>query len=425
MNVEVVAVGTELLLGQIVDTNSSWIGEQLALAGLNSHFQTKVGDNPERMRQVIQGAVDRSDAVIITGGLGPTHDDITREIIAEVVGRPLERDEALVAVIREMFTSRGREMPESNLRQADIPAGGWTMEQQPGTAAGLVVPVDLDDPLGKVIYAMPGVPHEMHAMMLGTVVPDLMARSGEAAVIRSRTLRTWGQSESGLGEMLAGVIDYLDDPAHGVTLAFNASGIEGLKIRLTAKAIDDPTAQAALDDAQRRVTDVVGPIIFGIDHDNDKSHSMEAVVLAELKAQGLTLGTAESLTGGMISARLVDVPGASAVFRGGLVSYASDLKFTMLDVPEGPVVSEAAVRAMAAGAVKLLGVDVSIAVTGVAGPDPQDGVEPGTVWMATSLDGKVEAHMATFPADRNRIRQYTTITVMNALRLRLADRSAT
>lgn len=417
MNVEVIAVGTELLLGQIVDTNSSWIGEQLALAGLDSHFQTKVGDNPERMRMVFAQAIERSDAVIITGGLGPTHDDITRNIIADVLGRELIRDEQLVAKIRAMFETRGRAMPDNNLAQADIPEGGWPMAEQPGTAPGLVVPIDLETGNGadaKVVYAMPGVPHEMFEMMLGTVIPDLIERSGETAVIKSRTLRTWGASESGLAEMLVAEIARLDASQGGVTLAFNASGIEGLKIRLTAKSASEADAKAVLDDEEQRIRDVVGPIVFGIDGDN-----MEAVVLAELRRQGLTLGTAESLTGGMIASRLVDIPGSSAVFRGGVVSYASDLKFDLLGVPDGPVVSAAAVAAMARGAAELLKVDAVVAVTGVAGPDPQEGVAPGTVWMATLLDGRVETFEAVFPADRSRIRQYTTITVLNALRQRL------
>ncbi|MEE9414368.1 MAG: CinA family nicotinamide mononucleotide deamidase-related protein [Acidimicrobiales bacterium] len=420
MNVEVIAVGTELLLGQITDTNSSWIGEQLALAGLDSHYQTKVGDNPDRMRAVISQAIERSDAVIITGGLGPTHDDITREIIAEVLGRALVRDESLVEKIRAMFESRGRTMPDNNLAQADIPEGGWPMAQQPGTAAGLVVPVDPQNPVGvasKVIYAMPGVPHEMYEMMLGTVIGDLIERSGETAIIKSRTLRTWGASESGLAEQLAEEISRLDATPGGVTLAFNASGIEGLKIRLTAKSATEAEVTALLDVQEQRVRAVVGPIIFGVDGDN-----MEAVVLAELGRQELTLGTAESLTGGMIASRLVDIPGASAVFRGGVVSYASDIKFDLLGVERGPVVSSDAVAAMASGAAELLKVDAVVAVTGVAGPDPQDGIEPGTVWMATMLDGEVETQMAVFPADRSRIRQYTTITVLDALRKRLITR---
>ena len=194
MRCEVVAVGTELLLGQIVDTNSAWIGSQLALAGIDSHFQTKVGDNLGRIVGCIRLALERSDAIILCGGLGPTQDDITREAIAEVMGVPLVRSEALSDKIRAIFAARGRQMAANNLRQADVPEGASVIPEMPGTAPGLICPVG-----GKMIYAVPGVPHEMQAMLLGTVLPDLQRRAGLAAVIRSRVLRTWGHSESGRG----------------------------------------------------------------------------------------------------------------------------------------------------------------------------------------------------------------------------------
>ncbi|HEX9969662.1 MAG TPA: molybdopterin-binding protein, partial [Acidimicrobiales bacterium] len=197
MRCEVVAIGTELLLGQIVDTNSSWIGEQLAAAGIDSHFQVKVGDNLARMTQAIRIALSRSEAVIVCGGLGPTQDDITREAIAAVMNVPLERDEAVVERIAAMFRSRDRVMPENNKRQADVPRGATVIPQTRGTAPGLVCPVG-----EKVVYAVPGVPHEMKEMLERAVLPDLRARAGDASVIVSRTLRTWGESESGLNERL-------------------------------------------------------------------------------------------------------------------------------------------------------------------------------------------------------------------------------
>ena len=187
MRCEVIAVGTELLLGQIVDTNSSWMGEHLALAGIDSHFQTKVGDNFERIVSSIRLGLERSDAVILCGGLGPTQDDITREAIAEVMGVVLVRHPEIGDRIRAMFTARGREMSDNNLRQADVPEGATVIPQMPGTAPGLLCPVN-----GKVLYAVPGVPHEMREMLIGTVIPDLQKRAGLAAVIRSRVLRTWG-----------------------------------------------------------------------------------------------------------------------------------------------------------------------------------------------------------------------------------------
>ena len=236
MRCEVVAIGTELLLGQIVDTNSSWIGEQLALAGIDSHFQTKVGDNFERMKSSIQQGLDRSEAVICCGGLGPTQDDITRDVIADIMEADLVRDEAIVEKIRHMFESRGRIMTDNNRRQADIPVGASPIPKMPGTAPGLYCPID-----NKVIYAVPGVPYEMREMMEHFILPNLQKRSGQRAVIRSRVLRTWGNSESGLAETLGDRIQQLDKTGNP-TLAFLASGIEGIKVRITAKAKDEAAA---------------------------------------------------------------------------------------------------------------------------------------------------------------------------------------
>ena len=408
---EIVAVGTELLLGQIVDTNSAWIGEQLALSGIDCHRHTAVGDNRERMMAAFRGALDRADAVIVTGGLGPTQDDITREVVAELMGVAMERDQELVDRIEARFAGRGREMPTNNLRQADVPVGATTMPELPGTAPGLICPIG-----DKVLYTVPGVPWEMKEMLEGSVLPDLRRRSGTVSVIGSRTLRTWGQSESGLAEMLADEIERLDVEG-GATLAFLASGMEGLKVRITAKAATSAEVEETLDVEEARVRAVIGPIVFGMDGAN-----MESVVLDELVSQGLTLATAESLTGGLIGSRLTDVPGSSRAFRGSVVAYSGDVKRELLGVPEGPVVGEEAVSAMAAGVCRVLGADVSVAVTGVAGPDPQDGQEPGTVWMATCVDGEVEAVRVLFPFDRTRTRQFTVISVLNLLRLRLQAR---
>ncbi len=416
MRCEVVAVGSELLLGQINDTNSSWIGQELAAVGIDSHYQTKVGDNLDRMVEVIEIALERSDAVICTGGLGPTQDDITREAIAKVMGVELVTDEALVDKIRQMFGSRGRDMPESNLLQARVPAGASAIPVQPGTAPGLAAEFERNGET-KLIYAVPGVPWEMQEMMTGFIVPDLMARSGESAVIRSRVLRTWGTQEAALGEQLAEEIERLD--AEGsVTIAFLASGMEGLKVRLTAKGTDEAEVEALLDAEDARVREIIGPIVFGVDDEN-----MEAVVLRLCKEQGLTLATAESITGGLIAQRLTAVPGSSAAFRGGVISYATDVKTAVLGAPEGPSVSEEMVEAMALGACTTLGADVAVATTGVAGPAAWEGIPPGTVWVATCVDGEVESHMLRFRTDRDRSRQYTTITVLNFLRKRLVART--
>ncbi|MBK5222567.1 MAG: competence/damage-inducible protein A [Acidimicrobiia bacterium] len=413
MRCEVVAVGTELLLGQIVDTNSSWIGEQLALAGIDSLFQTKVGDNFGRIADTLRAALDRSDAVVVCGGLGPTQDDITRDVIASVMGVELVHDDDIEARIRYMFGSRARTMSVNNLRQAQVPLGATTIAQMPGTAPGLVCPMPEGPYEGKVIYAVPGVPSEMREMVAGTVIPDLKRRSGVTSVIKSRTLRTWGQSESGLAEMLEGEIERLDaEPS--ATIAFLASGIEGIKVRLTAKAATEAECDERLAAEEAIVRDIIGDIVFGVDDE-----TMEHAVVALLAERGLTLAVAESVTGGLIGSRITNVPGASKVFRGGVVAYASEVKFEVLDVPEGPVVTEEAAMAMADGVRRRLGADVGLAVTGVAGPDPQEGLPPGTVFFGLALGDTLEARPVRMPGDRERIRTFSTIGLLDWLRRRL------
>ncbi len=362
MRCDVVAVGTELLLGQVVDTNSAWIGEHLALAGIDSNFQVKVGDNLARIVTAIREALARSDAVIVCGGLGPTQDDITREAIAEVMGVELVRDDAIIEVIRAMFGSRGREMPDNNLRQADVPAGATAIPNPRGTAPGLMCPVG-----DRVIFATPGVPHEMRQMMERAVIPELKARAGTTATILSRTLRTWGMSESGLAEAVASRLDALE-ASGDATIAFLASGIEGIKVRVTAKGPDQASVEARLDAEEAQLRSLLGSIVFGVDDE-----TIESAVGTLLVGAGLTLGVAESVTGGFVGARITAVPGASNWFRGSIVSYASDVKFDLLGVSRGPVVGEKAAIQMAEGAARVLGADVGLAVTGVAGPTEQDG----------------------------------------------------
>lgn len=417
MKVEIVAIGTELLLGQIVDTNSSWIGGELAAAGLDSHFQTKVGDNPNRMRESLELALSRSDAVICCGGLGPTQDDLTRQVLADVMGVELEYRDDLAEKIEAMFTSRGRTMPRNNMSQAMVPVGASPIPQQPGTAPGLICPLTYNGE-ERVIYAVPGVPYEMKEMVLGTIVPDLRKRSGETGVIASRVMRTWGHSESGLAEVLADRIDELDQIGNP-TLAFLASGVEGLKVRITAKAADDTAVQEILDAEQRILQPLIGRWTFGYDDDN-----METVVVRALKAQGRTLAVAESLTGGYLSGRICQVAGVSEIYRGGIVAYDPRVKHDVLGVPEGPVVTEEAAAAMAEGVCRLLGTDVGLATTGVAGPDEAEGKPVGTVCMAVSLmmgegdDAERYTRTATvrLPGDRERIRQFSTITILDMLR---------
>jgi nicotinamide-nucleotide amidase len=408
---EVVAVGTELLLGQVVDTNSSWLGERLALAGIDSYYQTKVGDNLARIVGSIRLALDRSDAVLVCGGLGPTQDDITREALAEVMGVSLVRDPAMVEHISRVFASRNRTMAANNARQADRPEGATFIPNPRGTAPGLICPVG-----DKVVYAMPGVPHELYAMAESVVMPDLRLRSGEQAVILSRTLRTWGLAESTLAEIVAPRLDALDETPGGPTIAFLASGIEGIKVRVTTKAPTREQAIAALEKEDVELRALLGTAVFGVDDE-----TMEHAVGALLEERNLSLGLAESMTGGLVASRLVTVPGSSAWFRGSVVAYDSHVKFDVLGVPQGPVVSEAAARAMAEGATRVLGADVGLSVTGVAGPTEQEGMSVGTAFLGLALEGRTEVIELHMPGDRDRIRQFAAISLLDLLRRRLLE----
>jgi nicotinamide-nucleotide amidase len=405
------AIGTELLLGQIVDTNSAWIGEQLAASGIDSYEHRVVGDNQARIVAALRDLLSRADAVIVCGGLGPTQDDLTRDAIAEVMGVPLVRRMDLAEHIATMFRARLRDMPQSNLRQADIPEGGDAIPNPIGTAPGLLCELPGD----KVVYAVPGVPYEMQLMVQEHVVPDLLRRAGDAAVIVSRSLKTWGTSESALAEMVAHRLDALDVRGGNPTIAFLARGIEGLVVRVTAKATSAEEARALVDAEDKELRAILGDLVFGVDDE-----TMEYAVLTRLRTRGWTLGVAESLTGGLIGARIVNVPGASEVFRGAIVSYASDVKRTLLGVAASSVVSEQAAREMAEGAQRALGADVGIAATGVAGPTEQDGVAVGTVCFGLALpDVATEAVSTRLPGDRERLRQFSTISLLNLLRQRL------
>ena len=410
MRCEIIAVGTELLLGQIIDTNSAWLGEQLALAGINSHFQTKVGDNLERITNTLQIALQRSDAVIFCGGLGPTQDDITREAIARVMGVRLVRNDRLVEHIRERFRSRNREMPLNNLRQADVPEGASVIPQLPGTAPGLICPI-----ANKVVYAVPGVPFEMREMVTGTVLPDLQRRAGKKTVIKSRTLRTWGQSESGLAEMLAERIAELDRLGNP-TLAFLASGIEGIKVRITARSNDETAALHLLDTEEQYLRNLLGKLIFGVNE-----QTMEAAVIELLRNHGFTLGVVESLTGGLLSSRLTMTPGNDTVFRGALVYRANSMPFTLLNVPEGPLLSPTTVKAAALGISRFLDTDVGLAATGVDAAEAQSEYPVGTVCLGLAVRGETEAQQLRLPGRREQLRQFTVISLLNWLRLRIED----
>ena len=409
MRCDVLAVGTELLLGQIVDSNSAWMGEQLAAHGIDSLVQVKVGDNIGRITTMLRRMLDDSDAVIMCGGLGPTHDDLTREAIAAVMGVELVLDDAVADVIRGLFSSRGRRMPDNNLQQAMVPVGATVIPQTRGTAPGLVCPITING-VDKVVFAVPGVPHEMYDMFERGILPELKRRTGDPSVILSRTLLTWGESESGLNERLDDVIAELEQ-AGNPTLAFLASGWNGLKVRLTAKAATLDACRVVLDPWESRLRAELGELVFGSD-----GESMESVVLDLLGSRGWSLGLAESVTGGLVGARITGISGASSVFRGSIVSYATEVKRSVLGVSDGPVVSESVALEMARGARRVLGADVGLALTGVAGPGLQDGMPAGTLCIGLVWpDGELSRSLR-LPGQREQMRQFSVISSLDLLR---------
>lgn len=413
MKAEVVAVGTELLLGDIANTNAQTIGRELARIGVDCFVHTAVGDNVDRIAEAIRAALERADAVVVTGGLGPTQDDVTREAIAALVGKPLSRDDHLVREIRARFERMRREMPESNLRQAERPEGSVSIPNPVGTAPGLLVEHD-----AKVIYAVPGVPSEMDRMLRAEVLPDLARRSGEAASIVSRVIRVGGMAESAVGEALGPTWTRLGPG--DVTMAFLAGGGE-VRVRLTAKAPSEAAASERLDHVEQEVRDALGPAVVGVGDE-----TLELIVSRLLDERGWTLACAESVTGGLISARITELPGASATFRGSVVSYATDAKSSVLGVDPALIDSHGVVSgpvacAMAAGAREAMDADVGIATTGVAGPAALGGKPVGTVVLAVSGplgDADREVHL---PGDRTTIRRIASGAALNLCRLYLLE----
>lgn len=405
MIVEVVAVGTELLLGQIVNTNAATIGRALAEQGFDAHYQVVVGDNLEREAGVIRQAMERADAVIVTGGIGPTQDDLTREAICAATGRPMAFSDAYASELRARFARWGREMPESNLRQAEYPEGAEMLPNPKGTAPGLAL-----EHQGRWIFALPGVPAEMEHLLANEVLPRLRRVAGVTEVLVSRVLRTWGRSESWVADRLDDLFQATTNPS----LAFLASGGE-IKIRITAKAADEEAAEALIAPVEAEVRRRLGTAVFGSDDD-----TIERVLLDLLEGRGWSLGTAESATGGLVAARITSVPGSSKVFRGSVVTYATDLKRRLLgvmdDVLAAGVVSEAVAEAMATGARETLGVEVAISVTGSAGPDPLER-EPGTMVVGVATPGGVRARTLRLPGDRERVRIYTATAALHLARL--------
>ncbi|HZD16533.1 MAG TPA: competence/damage-inducible protein A, partial [Actinomycetota bacterium] len=338
MRAEIVGVGTEILLGQIANTNARWISERLAAIGIDVLHHQAVGDNLDRIVEALELAASRADVVIVTGGLGPTQDDLTRVALAETAGATLVRRPEIESELRERFRVRGRDMPDSNLSQADVPEGGRYIRPERGTAPGLVVQVG-----PATVYALPGVPSEMREMVEGTVLPELAARSGPASLL-SRRLRCHGLAESRIAELLEDLYQGSANPS----VAYLAGGGE-VHVRLTAKAGTVDAAAALLEPLERKVRDRLGDHVYGVDDE-----SLELVVGRLLAERGLTIACAESLTGGGLGERITAVPGASAYFLGSAVTYSEEAKRSILGVSAGTLetagpVSRACAAEMAGG----------------------------------------------------------------------------
>ena len=397
MRAEIVAVGTELLLGQIANTNARWMSEHLAAIGVDVLHHQVVGDNLVRVVEALRLAASRSDVVLVSGGLGPTQDDLTRDAIAEFMGEPLEHHPELEEMLREKFAGFStRPMPESNLRQATVPRGARHIWPERGTAPGLVA----DLPGGVRLYAVPGVPSEMVEMMEGTILPELAELGGES-VIESAVLRLTGMGESAVAEVLGDLFEASENP----TVAFLATAGE-VKVRLTAKAASQAEARAMLGPLVAEVRARLGDVVF-----TEKDESLEEVVVRLLTGSGRTLACAESLTGGGVGDRITSVPGASACFAGSAVVYTEQVKRAVLGVTQatletkGPV-SEVCAVEMAAGARRLFGSDVALALTGAAGPEPHGGVEPGTVWLALDTGDLKHTRGFHVSGERARVRRW-------------------
>lgn len=413
MKAEIIAIGTELLLGDIANTNAQEIGAMLASIGIDCLVHTVVGDNEERIARAVTDALARADAVVITGGLGPTQDDVTREAIARATGQQIVRDPELEDRQRAIFERMRRPMAAINLRQADRPERSTVIEQQIGTAPGLIV-----EHGAGVVYAIPGVPVEMREMMQRAVLPDLARRSGVTAATISRIVRTAGMAESAIAETLEPLWRSLE--GGDTTLAYLAGGGE-VRIRLTAKGSSQQGAAAKLDPVEIAVRELLAAFVIGGSGD-----TLEGVLGALLIERGLTIAVAESLTGGLAAARLTRVPGASAFLLGSIVAYTAEAKTSLLGVDadlieRAGVVSEDVARAMAAGAKKRFGADVALALTGVAGPEAHGGKARGTVCLAVDGPSGTISREVRLPGERETVRAIAVTSGLNLVRLSLLD----
>lgn len=414
MRGEVIGIGNEILLGEIPNSNARWISERLAAVGVDVRHHQVVGDDVAAIAEAFRLALTRADIVVSTGGLGPTGDDITREGLSEALRLKLERRGEIEDFLRERFRRLGREMPESNLRQADIPEGARYILPERGTAPGLVLEIDGR----RRVFVVPGVPAEMQEMMEGAVLPELAGLTGGRRIV-SRSLRSVGIAEAKVGELLHDLFNELANP----TMAFLPAEGE-VRIRLTATAGSADEAERLIAPVAEEVRRRLGDAIFG-----EGDESLEEVVGELLSERGLRLACAESLTGGELAARITAVPDASKHFAGSAVCYSPEAKRDVLGVSaetiEGPgTVSEECAREMALGALRLFGADVAVSLTGVAGPEPLEEKPQGTVWIGLAAKGTEEAVTLVVPGDRTQVRRWAEQAALNMLRrylLRLKD----
>ncbi len=411
MKLEVVTIGTELLLGQTIDTNAAELGRALAAAGVEVVRHTSVADRPELIRAAVTEALDRTGFVITTGGLGPTRDDMTKREVAAVFGKALQLDETVLRALEDRFRRLGRAMPAVNRTQAEVPEGATVLPNPRGTAPGLWV-----EDRARVVVMLPGVPSEMRGLLAEEVLPRLAAR-GTGRVVRSRSVRTTGIAESALAERVGAI----EEEIAPLTLAYLPS-TEGVDLRVTAWGLREDEAERRLAQVAAMLRERAGEHAYGAD-----GADLAAVVLDQLRARKGRLVVAESCTGGLLGARITAVPGASSVFIGGVVAYDDVVKSGTLDVsPElleqYGAVSEQVVSAMAEGVQRQFAVDAALAITGIAGPTGGTADKPvGTVWLAARLGAHTRALKRIFPGDRGEIRARSAQAALDLLRRVLVD----
>ena len=414
MKLEVLTIGTELLLGYTVDTNAAELGRALAAAGAEITRRTTVADRPEAIRAGVVEALDRTGFVIATGGLGPTRDDMTKTVVAALLDKRLVLDERVLASIEARFQRMGRPMPAVNRTQAEIPEGATILPNPRGTAPGLWV----EDARGRIVVLLPGVPREMRGLLVEEVLPRIVARQGGSRrVVLSRTVRTTGVSESALAERVGPI----EPEIVPLTLAYLPS-VEGVDLRVTAWGLEPKDADARLAAVIQRLKAAVGEHGYGEDEAD-----LAAVLLDALRQGRHRLAVAESCTGGMIGERITNIAGASDTFIGGVVAYADVIKTAALKVPLETLeaygaVSEATVRAMAEGAQRLFSADCTIAVTGIAGPGGGTPEKPvGTVWLAARKHTTTRVLTRVLPGERDDVRRRAAQAGLDLLRRLLAE----